>query len=126
MKRLVIFVLSLGLLIAAPAPVSLCAMLSSMATECAPAQSPAHCDQMDMGTPASAILTANPASCCTNTQAPLPEAKSGWQELSPASGPAILPGVRTESATVTQTDTTVASRNVSESPGQSLLCTFLI
>ena len=126
MKHLAIFVLSVGLIIAAPAPASLCAMLSAMTAECAPAVTSAHCEQMDMGTPADTSLTANATSCCTNTQAPMPEAKSGWQELSPESGPAIVAGVRSESAALTPTCPIAASREVLSPPGQSLLCTFLI
>lgn len=125
-KRLLICVIVLGLTIMAPGAVSLCALASSLATDCASSQTQSQCDQMDMATPSGPALTGQTSSCCTMSRAPLPESKDA----------PIIPSLQEEPVTISVLAVEVvhfengrfenASHETSPPPLQPLLCTFLI
>ena len=127
MKRSLICIVALGLAIAGPNPVSLCAVASSLATDCASAKTQPQCDQMEMGTKTSLTVTAGTASCCAISQAPMPEAKSAHSTPAPQQGPKSITVLATAEAMNHGNDRIVdVPQDASPPPPQSLLCTFLI
>ena len=126
MKLFLTYALVLALLISAPSPVSLCALASSSASECASPQTQSECDRMDMGTECAPVVTAPAASCCAASQAPLPEAKN---ELSVPAGESDLATVTVPVAEALRFEIKNLSdvpKDVPPPPLQPLLCTFLI
>ncbi len=126
MKRLVISVLVLGLAVACPNPLSLCALLSSTTGDCGSMEMQSQCDKMDMGEHAAQSITTRSASCCSVSQAPLPESKT---EVSKTTVKLELAAALTSAINVANSEN-VHPRSVpqelSPPPLRSLLCTFLI
>jgi len=127
MRRFFSSVLVLGLALFGPSPVSVCALASSLLTECASPETQSQCAQMEMGMKSSPGVTAGTASCCAISKAPSPEAKSA------PSTPLLQQG----SASITVLVATLAVnhgndhfvdvlQDASPPTTQSLLCTFLI
>ena len=125
-KRLLTCVLVLGLIAVAPGPLSLCALASSLATDCASPETQLQCDQMDMGTPSTPAMTAQAASCCAMSKAPLPEAKTVPPIPSVESAPAIISTLAVELDHFENARLVELPKDTSPLPLQSLLCTFLI
>ena len=125
-KRLLSCVLVFGLVLLAPSPGSLCALLSSVPGECATPETQSQCENMDMGIPPVQSITTQTASCCTVSQAPLPESKS---ELAKSSAQVPAENLLSRTAEIIERDdthTTPDLQDTSPPPLQSLLCTFLI
>ena len=126
MKRLLITVLVLGLAVACPNPLSLCALFSSAAGSCASMETQSQCDKMDMSEHAAQSITTRSASCCAVSQAPLPESKT---EVSKTTVKLELTATLTSATNVVNSENVhprSVPRELSPPPLRSLLCTFLI
>ena len=127
MKAFLIYALALGLVVAGPNSLPLCALLSPIAGDCTAPETQSQCDKMAMGEHrAPAAVTSRSDSCCAISQAPLPEPKT---EVSKTTVKLELAPAFT-SATQVLNSEKVRPRNVlqelSPPPLRSLLCTFLI
>lgn len=126
MRKVLILGLALSVFVAGPVPLSACAMLSSGAAECAQAMSQWPCHQMHAHNGGARFSGASDKSCCTTSQAPLPEMQYKAAEVSLA--------VTTVAATINTLVVTPSNSSITlsvvENPSppsfQSLLCTFLI
>ena len=125
-KRLLISALVLGLTILAPGPTSLCALASSFVTECASPDTQTQCDQMDMGAPSGPVLAAQTASCCSMTQAPLPQARHELSSPAPEPASASLAPLSAETVILKNQTLVEVPKELSPPPLQPVLCTFLI
>ena len=125
-NRLLICVLVLGLILLGPTPASLCALASSLVSECASPETQTQCDQMDMGTPTSPVLTAHTASCCTMSHPPLPETKSAPSGVASQQEPTSISLLAIEVVNSEHDPFVDIQQDCSPPPLQSLLCIFLI
>jgi len=127
MRRVLIFGLALSVFVAGLAPLSACAMLSSGAAECAQAMSQWPCHQMHAHKGEAQLSGASDKSCCTTSQAPLPEMQYKAAEVSLA---ATTVAVTVNMLAVPPIRPSRTLLTVVEKPSppsfQSLLCTFLI
>src|SRR3974377_1234811 len=126
MRRSLICIVALGVAIAGSSPVSLCAIASALATDCASAQTQSQCDRMDMGAPSAPALTARTAACCSITGAPLPEAKSPPSSPAPQQGVASILILAVEVVQSGHGHLVDVRQDSPPPPLQPLLCTFLI
>lgn len=125
-KRVLSLVIVLGLALVGPSPVSLCALASSLAADCESMERPSPCDQMGMPAHPSQTWKVSTTSCCTLSQAPLPEAK---KELANPCSEQELGTVSMLSAEAFHSDGATVTdilRDPSPPPLRSLLCTFLL
>jgi hypothetical protein len=139
-RRILVSMLCLSLASLAPMPLSACAMLMALPTECAPAladKAPqvSHCEHtMVSGTQAdenAATLQANTSQlpCCQLTSAPSPDASAGAAKVKVV--PANAPLTNAPQANTTKIFDRAAARAehqqfTSPPDRQPLLCTFLI
>ena len=139
-RRILLSMLCLSLASLAPTPLSACAVMMTLPTECAPAHVRAashgsQCEQaMASGTQVdenSAQLRAKASQlpCCQLIAAPVPDASAGISKIKVASAVAALEIVTQASTTkIFERTTAQIQRELSASPPdrQPLLCTFLI
>jgi hypothetical protein len=126
-KKVLTYTLILGLAVVGANPLSLCAMVSSAASDCVSPETRPPCDKMDMGEHTVPTVASRSNSCCAVSQAPLPESKTEVSEttvklelavaLTPATDVVNPEKVRARS---------VPQEFLSPPPLRSLLCTFLI
>lgn len=125
-KKFLITALVLGLVVACPNPLSLCALPFSAPGDSGSAETRSHCDKMDMGEHSGQTVTSRSNSCCAVSQAPLPKPKT---ELSKTTVKLELAVALTPATNVVNSER-VRARSVpheaSPPPLRSLLCTFLI
>jgi len=125
LRRILSLSILLGLLILAPTPLSICAMLADLPGECTQPSVQPDCERMEMVQPSVAMMAGGDLSCCQISQAPVPEAP----------GKVIAPQASVETL---RTDHLVALPQpdrlahlelplvVSPPDRQQLLCVFLI
>ena len=125
MKRLLLTALAVSLVGLGSSPLSICALLSSKAAECATPETESRCDRMDMASAGLKVGAAPNASCCALSQAPLPASQQNPSPLSQLSVSTVIP----ESVLIAPFGQLKppfdAARDLSP-PLQSFLCTFLI
>lgn len=126
MKRLLIYALVLGLAVAGPNPLSLCALFSSTAGDCPSVETQSQCDKMDMGEHAAPRITPRSTSCCVVSQAPLPESKNEASKTTVKLelAAALIPVINVENPENIRPLN--VPQKLSPPPLRSLLCTFLI
>jgi hypothetical protein len=107
-------------------PLSMCALVSSKAAECATAQTEARCDQMDMENSGIKVSTAPNVSCCALSQAPVPASQQNPSRASLVSVHGIVSESVRMSLPLLRGRLSYAARDVSPPLLQSFLCTFLI
>ncbi|MFI5097306.1 MAG: hypothetical protein ACHQT6_04960 [Candidatus Acidiferrales bacterium] len=125
MRRLLILGITLMVFVAGLVPLSPCAMLSSGAAECAQEMTQSPCDHMQSHKGGAQLSGASDKSCCTTSQAPLPEMQYKAGVVSPATTITV-----TSNLVVVTPNSSATTLSVVENPSppsfQSLLCTFLI
>jgi hypothetical protein len=128
MRRILSFVIALGLAGLGPPPVSACALLNSQPSECATPQTETHCDGMGMEQTEKPPGTISNASktCCAVSEAPLPEAQTWAGSFSVATAPAAAASIAVATRPLATGWSNDAKQDLSPPPLQSLLCTFLI
>jgi len=127
MRRLFILGVALSVFTAGLVPLSVCAMLSSGAAECAQVTTQSPCDHMQSHKGGAQLSSGSNNSCCAISQAPLPEMQYKAAEVNLVATTvtvtvnllAVLPA-RPSSALL------VVVENPSPPSLQSLFCTFLI
>ena len=123
MRRVLSFLVALGLAGVAPLPVSACALVSSQPSECANLQTKTECERMGMDQAEKPPVTVSNAgkNCCVVSEAPLPEAQTWTGSFSVATAPAPASSITIESTWFSE-----VKQDLSPPPLRSLLCTFLI
>ncbi len=106
-------------------PLSACALLSSRPAECVQAMSQSPCNHMQPPDERARLSGGSDRSCCTTSQAPLPEMQYKAADVSPATTITV-----TSNLIVVTPSSSLTTLSVVENPSppslQSLLCTFLI
>jgi len=118
--------LALGLVVASPNPLSLCALVSSAPGNCGSAETRSQCDKMDMGEHTAPTVTSRNDSCCAVSQAPLPESKTEVSKISVKLEKAATSALAIEEVNSESFGPRSQSQELSPPPLRSLLCTFLI
>lgn len=128
MRRILSVLVALGLAGLGPLPVSACALLYSLPSECATPQTEAQCERMGMTQAEKPPVTVSAASktCCSLSEAPLPEVQTWSGDLSVATPPAAVSAVIAVTAAIESERTFDPLLVLSSPPLQPLLCTFLI
>lgn len=126
MRRLLLVALALNLTGLGPTPLSVCALFSSKAAECAKPETKSECDQMDMSSGAAKISSAPKTSCCDLSRAPIPET----QQNASAVGLATVADLATDAIELAppahQKISSLTEQDISPPQIRSFLCTFLI
>jgi hypothetical protein len=126
MRRLFILGLALSLLFMGAGPLSACALLTSKVADCAAPETQSRCDHMNMDDSATRIVAAPDKSCCSASQAPVPDSQDKVSGLSVAALVAA-PELLAAAPRVQQLQPVLPFlQNLSPPPLQSALCTFLI
>jgi len=123
LRRSLIFALCLSLAALAPLPLSVCAALAALPSECQ------ECQQMGVAEPAGAPHTDFDPACCQLTAAPLPEAVAGAAKTLAAFASVDVDSVRLSTSVSVAQEIPVRSDlfpAFSPPDRQPLLCVFLI
>jgi hypothetical protein len=126
MRRLLICVLVLGLTVMAASPLSLCAMFSSLAGDCATPQTQARCHQMETDSESSQTLSTPSSSCCLVAQNPVPEPKVEATRTFPYRQPANVIALAAHVVSAARARFAGVMQDLAPPSLQPLLCTFLI
>ncbi len=126
MRRILSFVVALGLAGIGPLPVSACALVYSQASECATPQTETRCERMGMDQAEGPSVSASSKTCCVLSKAPLPDAQSGSKGMAVAPASAAISNVFVATPAVRSTWSHDLLPSLSPPPLQPLLCTFLI
>jgi hypothetical protein len=125
MRRVLILGLALTVFSSGLVPLSACALRTSKLAECATPKTQSRCDQMNMDESGAPVVTASDTSCCSISDAPVPQSQNK------ASGFSLAAPILFFDATadIPRTQGLLPARivqDLSPRPLQSLLCTFLI
>jgi hypothetical protein len=126
-QRLLCAALVAGLVLLVPAPVSVCSLLAGLPGECAP-RTASECAQMgpmDGAQPAAEMRAASGSSCCTVSQAPVPQAASKINAPAASLQFDAAPQAGLSSAAARFTLPVLAAEH-SPPDRQQFLCVFLI
>jgi hypothetical protein len=128
MRRILSMLVALGLAGLGPLPVSACALVSSQPSECASPQTKTDCEQMGMEQAEKPPVRVSNASksCCTLSQAPLPEVQTWAGSFAVAATPALASNLIVSEQSLENVWPSNVEQDLSPPPLQSLLCTFLI
>ena len=125
LRRILSLSILLGLLILAPTPLSICAMLADLPGECTQPSVQPDCEQMEMVQPSVAMKAGGDLSCCQVSEAPMPQAPGNV--IAPQASVETLRSDRL--VALSQPDRLAHSElspAVSPPDRQQLLCVFLI
>lgn len=125
-RKAIILVIALGMAGVGSAPLTACALFSSPLTECVTPKTESRCGQMEMDETAVSSVAPQDASCCTITQAPLPEAQSIASGVSLGAVTSLSLGFPGSLSPAQGAPRSEVVPDLSPPPLQSLLCTFLI
>jgi hypothetical protein len=131
MRRILSFVVALGLTGLGSLPVSACALAHSRPSDCVTPQTKTDCERMAMGQPEEpgAKVSAGSKTCCVVSEAPAPEARTWAGSLSVAAALALVSSIFVPALPFEISWSRVVNVvNKGSSPPalQSVLCTFLI
>src|SRR6266567_1945568 len=84
MRRILSLAIVLSFAGLGPVPLSACALFSSKLAECATPKTQSRCDQMNMDESGTQLVPASDTSCCSISQAPIPQSQFKGSDLSPA------------------------------------------
>src|SRR6266568_198895 len=90
MRRILSIAIVLGLAGLGSAPLSVCALFSSQLAECATPKTQSRCDNMNMDGSGTQLVPASDTSCCSLSQAPIPQSQFKGSDFSPAAPRAVL------------------------------------
>lgn len=128
MRRILAFIVALGVAGLGPLPASACAMLHRQPSECATPKTKTHCERMGVdhaGEPPVTVSNSS-KSCCSISQAPAPETQTSAESFEVAAPPALTPSVVVARPPVESVWSPDIAQDSYPPPLQSLLCTFLI
>jgi|SRR5208283_4230921 len=127
MRRLLIIGIALSVFAAGLVPLSACAMLSSGVAECAQAMPQLPCHQMHTHKGGAQLSSGSDKSCCTTSQAPLPEMQYKAAEVSLTATTVAVTVNMLAVPPIRSSSTLLAVVEKPSPPSfQSLLCIFLI
>lgn len=128
MRRLLSLLVALGLAGLGTVPLSACALAHSRASECAAPQTKTHCERMGMehAKQPQVTIAKSSKSCCTISQAPLPEAQTWAGSFAVAAPLTFAPSAVAATRPAESAWFPEIARDSSPPPLQSVLCTFLI
>jgi hypothetical protein len=126
MRRLLLTALTLSLVGLGFSPLSICALLSSKAGECATPQTEARCERMEMEDSWIKVSAAPDASCCGLSQAPVPESQQNPSQTFLVSALAVVSKSVWTSLPRLWERRSHAVQDISPPLLHSFLCTFLI
>ena len=106
-------------------PLSACALFSLQLAECATAKTQSQCNQMNMDESGTQLVSAPGTSCCSISQAPIPQSQFKGTDLSLAARIEVLDPIG-DTPRIQQLPPALIVQDVSPPSVQSLLCTFLI
>ena len=124
-RRILIFALELSLVGLGTGPLSACALFSSQPAECATPKTQSQCDKMNMDESGTQLVAASDTSCCSISQAPIPQSQFRGSDVSLAA-PATLLDPTSDAPVVRPLRAIPVGQDLSPPALQSLLCTFLI
>ncbi len=125
MRRILSFVIVLGLAGLGPVPLSACALLNSKLAECATPKTQSQCDQMNMDETGTQLVPASNASCCRISKAPIPQLQCKASDLCLAV-PIVVLDPTGDTPRIKHSMPVPVAQNLSPPRLQSLLCIFLI
>lgn len=128
MRRLLSLLVALGLAGLGTVPLSACALAHSRASECAAPQTKTHCARMGMehAKQPPVTIAKSRKSCCTISQAPLPEVQTWAGSLTVAAPLTFASRAVAAMRPVESAWFPEIAQHSSPPSRQSLLCTFLI
>ncbi|SRR6266849_2477765 len=124
-RRSLIFALALSLVGLGQVPLSACALLTSQLAECATPKTQSRCDQMNMDASGTQLVSASDTSCCSISQAPIPQSQFKGSDFSLAAPIAVLDPTG-DTPRRQRLLPVVIVHDLSPPSLQSLFCTFLI
>src|SRR5258708_33231441 len=124
-RRALIFGLALTLLGLGMRPLSVCALFSSQLDECETPKTQSRCDQMNMDESGTQLVAASDKSCCSISQAPIPQSQFKGSDLSLVAPIAVL-NPTGDTPRIQRSLPVLIVQDLSPPSLQSLLCTFLI
>jgi len=126
MRRILSFLVALGVAGLGPLPISACALVYAQPSECATPQTETRCERMGMDQAEGPSVSASSKTCCALSKAPLPDAQSGSAGMALATALASASNVFVAIPVVQSTWSHDLLPDLSPPPLQPLLCTFLI
>jgi hypothetical protein len=124
-RRSLIFALALSLVGLGPVSLSACALRTSKLAECATPKTQSRCDQMNLDESGTQVVTASDTSCCSISNAPVPQSQNKASGLSLAAAIAVLVPTG-DTPNIQRLSPVLIVHDLSPPSLQSLLCTFLI
>ena len=124
-RRSLILALALSLVGLGQVPLSACALFSAQLAECATPKTQSQCDQMNMDESGTQLVSASDTSCCSISQAPIPQSQFKGSDLSLAAPIAVLDPTG-DTPRVQRLRPVLIVLELSTPSLQSLFCTFLI
>jgi hypothetical protein len=124
-RRSLIFALALSLVGLGPVSLSACALRTSKLAECATPKTQSRCDQMNLDESGTQVVTASDTSCCSISNAPVPQSQNKASGLSLAAAIAVLDPTG-DTPNIQRLSPVLIVHDLSPPSLQSLLCTFLI
>src|SRR5713101_1698440 len=125
MRRTLSLVIVLALAGLGPVPLSACALFSAQLAECATPKTQSRCDQMNMDESGTQLVAASDTSCCSISQAPIPQSQFKGSDLSLA-GPIAVLDPTGDTTRIQHLRPVLILHDLSPPSLQSLFCTFLI
>ena len=125
MRPAVIFTLVLSLVELGMGPLSSCALFSSKLAECATPETQLQCAQMNMDESDLQLVPASDTSCCSISQAPIPQPQFKGSDVSLAA-PSVILTPADDTPRVHSLLPDPIAPDTSPPRLQSLLCIFLI
>jgi len=124
-RRLIILAMAFSLFGLGPVPLSACALLTFKIVECTTPKTESWCDLLIMEPAGTRHAAASDGSCCTVSQAPVPQSER--PRLDPVPAVSIVDvDLRDEAPLVQTPPQAILVQALSPPSVQSLLCTFLI
>ena len=125
MRRSLIFVLALSMVGLGLGSLSACALFSSKLAECATPKTQPQCEQMNIGESGTQLVPASDTSCCSISQAPIPQSQYKASGLSRVVPIAALDPTG-DTPRFQGVPPVLIVQDLSPPSVQTLLCTFLI
>src|SRR5713101_3502331 len=126
MRRILSFLVALGLAGLGPLPVSACALVYSQPSECATPQTETRCERMGMDQAEGPSVSPSSKTCCVLSKAPLPDAQTRTGDLSVADAPTTVSNIILATPASERTLPLDLLPDLSPPPLLPLLCTLLI
>src|SRR6266567_5030233 len=125
MRRILSLAIVLSFAGLGPVPLSACALFSSKLAECATPKTQSRCEKMNMDESGTQLVPVSDTSCCSVSQAPIPQSQFKGSDLSLAAPIAVL-NPTGDTPRIQRLLPVLLVRDLSPPRLQSFLCIFLI